>query len=64
MATKNDGSPLPLEYDGFGRCGIRSLKRNLPHDEDVMRKVKKYEQKRYSSKFDLNYYQNEVAAKS
>jgi hypothetical protein len=43
MATKNDGSPLPLEYDGFGRCGVRSLKRNLPHDEDIMRKVKKYE---------------------
>lgn len=53
MAMKGDGSALPLEYDGFGRCGIRSVKRNNGHDENLMKKVTKYEQNRYQSKFDL-----------
>lgn len=63
MATKADGSPLPVEYDGVGRCGIRDLKRNQANDKEVMNKVNKYEQKRYASKFDLGYYEDAVPSK-
>lgn len=52
---------MPIEYDGFGRCGIRSLKRGLPNDEEIMKKVNKYEQTRYASKFQLNYYDKGAA---
>ena len=60
MATKKDGSPLPVEYDGIGRCGIRSIKRNPKIDEEVIKKVNLYEKNRYTSKFDLQYYNDTI----
>ena len=63
MATKTDGSPLPQEYDGFGRCGIRAIKKNPKNDDEVIKKVNLYEKKRYTSKFDLMYYDNVIPKK-